>query len=72
MKFVNIVEVFPIIIKTYIMEKIPTAEEMEMSGEYEDYTSMMIAFAKLHLQEFSKQQSINKALTEKYLELHVL
>lgn len=29
---------------------LPTAEEMEQSGEYEDYSSMMTAFAKLHVQ----------------------
>lgn len=31
------------------MDKIPTAEEMEQSGEYDDHQSMMIAFAKLHV-----------------------
>ena len=31
------------------MNNIPTAEEMESSGEYDDYTSMMIAFAQLHV-----------------------
>lgn len=31
------------------MDKIPTAEEMEMSGQYDDYQSMMRAFAKLHV-----------------------
>ena len=30
--------------------KIPTAEEMEQSGEYDSYSSMMIAFDKLHVQ----------------------
>lgn len=31
------------------MNKIPTAEEMEMSGKYDDYSSMMRAFARLHV-----------------------
>lgn len=30
------------------MNTIPTAEEMEESGEYNDYSSMMGAFARLH------------------------
>jgi len=34
---------------------IPTAEEMEMSSEYDDYTSMMIAFATLHVQAALKE-----------------
>ena len=32
-------------------DKIPTAEEMEQSGKYDDYTSMMIAFAKMHVEK---------------------
>lgn len=32
------------------MTKIPTWEEMESSGEYDDYSSMGIEFAKLHVQ----------------------
>lgn len=31
------------------MNSIPTAEEMEQSGEYESYQQMMIAFAKAHV-----------------------
>lgn len=31
------------------MNKIPTAEEMEQSGKYDDYHSMMIEFTKLHI-----------------------
>lgn len=29
--------------------KIPTAEEIEMMGEYDDYNSMMRDFAKMHV-----------------------
>lgn len=31
------------------MNKIPTAEEMERSGKYDDYSSMMRAFARMHV-----------------------
>ena len=39
------------------MEKIPTAEEMEMSGEFESYQDMMIKFAKLHVEAALKAAS---------------
>lgn len=29
--------------------KVMTAEEMEQSGQYDDYQSMMIAFAQMHV-----------------------
>ena len=32
-------------------DDIPSAEDMEMSGEYDDYSSMMISFAKMHVQK---------------------
>lgn len=37
------------------MDNIPTAQEMEMSGHYEDYQSMMIEFAKMHVKECKLQ-----------------
>lgn len=40
------------------MNKIPTAEEMEQSGEYESYTSMMLAFARMHVEAALKAANI--------------
>lgn len=34
---------------TYSNKPIPTAEEMEESGEFDDYTSMMREFARRHV-----------------------
>lgn len=31
------------------MDKIPTWEEMEQSGQYDDYSSMGTAFAEMHV-----------------------
>ena len=39
--------------------KIPTWEEMESSGDYSDYTSMAITYAKLHVKAALKSAAEN-------------
>lgn len=45
--------------------KLPTAEEMEMSGKYDDYQSMMRAFAKLHV-----EAALSSALENVRIKIH--
>lgn len=52
----------------YTTKPIPTAEEMEESGEYDDYTSMMLAFARMHVTAALEAAHRNQQLPEEDLE----